>query len=345
MDENINISAFLIGASTMFFAIFAIHILWWRQNRSRFQTVLGCIMGVWALWNLKDLITTFPGMYTQNVLNWIMMIDGWSALTYTVFVAEVVMPGWVTLRKLARLSLPFAVFTLLYILWQDQWVIYAYTVFLWFYAWTVVIIGYVKMKRYLKYVHDNFSNIDDIDVSWLKPVFGFAIVSQLAWLFTTLYASITTDIIYYLLVILLWLMVLKYSWNFRPIVIESNNESERSANNKNELPFAEGVLERLMEEQQLYLKKDLTLSDLAEALGTNRTYVSKYLSQVLNQTFYDYVNQLRIERVSIPMMREHPEYKLDFVACESGFASISTFRRAFIKLTGQTPSQFVASKS
>ena len=140
-------------------------------------------------------------------------------------------------------------------------------------------------------------------------------------------------------------MVLKYSWNFRPIVIESNNESERSANNKNELPFAEGVLERLMEEQQLYLKKDLTLSDLAEALGTNRTYVSKYLSQVLNQTFYDYVNQLRIERVSIPMMREHPEYKLDFVACESGFASISTFRRAFIKLTGQTPSQFVASKS
>ena len=95
-----------------------------------------------------------------------------------------------------------------------------------------------------------------------------------------------------------------------------------------------------MEEQQLYLKKDLTLSDLAEALGTNRTYVSKYLSQVLNQTFYDYVNQLRIERVSIPMMREHPEYKLDFVACESGFASISTFRRAFIKLTGQTPSQF-----
>ena len=345
MDENINISAFLIGASTMFFAIFAIHILWWRQNRSRFQTVLGCIMAVWALWNLKDLITTFPGMYTQDVLNWIMMIDGWSALTYTVFVAEVVMPGWVTLRKLARLSLPFAVFTLLYILWQDQWVIYAYTVFLWFYAWTVVIIGYVKMKRYLKYVHDNFSNIDDIDVSWLKPVFGFVIVSQLAWLFTTLYASITTDIIYYLLVILLWLMVLKYSWNFRPIVIESNNESERSANNKNELPFAEGVLERLMEEQQLYLKKDLTLSDLAEALGTNRTYVSKYLSQVLNQTFYDYVNQLRIERVSIPMMREHPEYKLDFVACESGFASISTFRRAFIKLTGQTPSQFVASKS
>ena len=349
MDENINISAFLIGASTMFFAIFAIHILWWRQNRSRFQTVLGCIMAVWALWNLKDLITTFPGMYTQDVLNWIMMIDGWSALTYTVFVAEVVMPGWVTLRKLACLSLPFAVFTLLYILWNSQWVVYAYAVFLWFYAWTVVIIGYVKMKRYLKYVRDNFSNIDDIDVSWLKPVFGFAIVSQLAWLFTTLYASITTDIIYYLAAIGLWLMVLRYSWNFRPIVIHHEENDQKAAkygpSQTASSAIVEGLLERIVEEKQLYMVKNLTLSDLAQEMGTNRTYVSNYLSQVRGQTFYDYINQIRIEKKSVPLLREHPEYTLDYVASESGFASLSTFRRAFLKLTGKTPRKFMLADS
>lgn len=95
-----------------------------------------------------------------------------------------------------------------------------------------------------------------------------------------------------------------------------------------------------MEEQKLYLNKNLTLQELAMALGTNRTYVSNYLSQVRGQTFYDYINQLRIERASLPMMREHPEYKLEHIAQESGFASISTFRRAFIKLTGQTPSLY-----
>ena len=41
------------------------------------------------------------------------------------------------------------------------------------------------------------------------------------------------------------------------------------------------------------------------------------------------------------MLREHPEYTLDYVANESGFASISTFRRAFLKLTGKTPRQFI----
>jgi YesN/AraC family two-component response regulator len=101
------------------------------------------------------------------------------------------------------------------------------------------------------------------------------------------------------------------------------------------------VLERIVEEQQLYLVKKLTLTDLAAAMGTNRTYVSNYLSQVRGQTFYDYINQIRIEKKSVPLLREHPEYTLDYVANESGFASISTFRRAFLKLTGKTPRQFI----
>lgn len=337
-----NVSAFLVGVSTAFFAIFAIHILFFRKKRTRFQTVLGWIMAIWAVWNLKDVIITFPEMYRDEVLDWIMIIDGWSALTYTVFVFEVVMPGWVTLRKLFYLSLPFVIFTLLYMIEPAQWVIYAYAVFLWCFAWAVVGIGYVKVRRHIKYVRENFSNIDRIDVAWLKPVFAFAIVSQLAWLFTSLYATVFTDIIYYISTILLWLMVLHYSWNFRPVVVEKDMGEIDAAAQKNSLPIAEGQLEQMVEEQQLYLNSNLTLADIAKVLNTNRTYVSNYLSQVRGQTFYDYINQLRIERVSLPMMQAHPEYKLDYIAKESGFASISTFRRAFIKLTGQTPSQFIA---
>ena len=341
MADYINISAFLIGITTAFFTVFALHILFWRKGRTRFQTVLGCIMAVWAVWNAKDMITTFPGMYRQEVLDWILIIDGWSALTYTVFVFEVVMPGWVTRWRLFLVSLPFAVFTLLYIIWSEKWVINSYVVFLWFYAWAVVGIGYVIVRRHIKYVRENFSNIDRIDVAWLKPVFVFAIVSQLAWLFTSLYATVFTDIIYYISTIVLWLMVLHYSWDFRPIVVRKEGEDD-TASQKNLLPIAEGQLEQMVEEQRLYLNSNLTLADIAKVLNTNRTYVSNYLSQVRGQTFYDYINQLRIERVSLPMMQAHPEYKLDYVAKESGFASISTFRRAFIKLTGQTPSQFIA---
>lgn len=334
-----NISTFMVGASTAFFTIFALHIMFWRKRRTRFQCVLGCIMAIWALWCLKDLLFTFPDMYKPEVLNWIFVIDAWSALTYTVFVFEVVMPRWTTPARLGLLSLPFAAFTLLYYIWPVQQVIYAEAAFLWCYAWTIVGIGWVKVRRRIKYIRDNFSNIDHIDVAWLKSVFAFVIITQLLWLFTSLYATVLVDVVYYLSVILLWLMVLNYSWNFRPIDEELEHASHADAKSSVSV-IREGMLEQLVEEQQLYLKKNLTLADLAVAMNSNRTYVSNYLSQVRGQTFYDYINQLRIERVSVPLMREHPEYKLDFVAHESGFASISTFRRAFIKLTGQTPSQF-----
>ena len=99
-------------------------------------------------------------------------------------------------------------------------------------------------------------------------------------------------------------------------------------------------MEQTVEEQRLYLDKDLTLSELATAVGTNRTYLSDYFSNVKHITFYDYINQLRITKKSIPMMQEHPEYTLEHIASESGFNSISTFRRAFNKLTGVSPSQY-----
>lgn len=341
MENYMNILTFLIGGSTAFFAVFAVYILFWQKNRTRFQTVLGWIMAIWTLSNLKDIILTFPGMYTQHVLDWIMMIDGWGALTYTVLVFEVVMPRWTTLFRLSLMALPFALFTLLYYIWPAQEVIYAYSVFLWCYAWTIVGIGWVKARRHIRYVRENFSNIDRIDVAWLKPVFFFAIVSQLTWLFASLYGTVATDIVYYVSALVLWLIVLHYSWNFRPINVEK--EKEPAADilaQKSDSRIDEEELKQVMNEGQLYLNKNLTLNDLAHALKTNRTYVSSYLSQVRGQTFYDYINQMRIERVSMPLLQEHPEYTLDYVAEKSGFASISTFRRAFIKLTGQTPRQY-----
>jgi AraC-like DNA-binding protein len=336
-----NISALLIGISTAFFAIIAIYILFWHKERTRYQTVLGWIMTIWALTNLKDIILTFPGMYTPEILNWVMIIDGWGAMTYTIILFEVVMPRWTTPKRLALLSLPFALFTLLYIIWPVMEVIYSYAAFLWCFAWSIVIIGWIKVRRRISYVRENFSNIDRIDASWLKPVFFFAIVSQLTWLITSLIATVVTDIIYYASTLILWTMVLRYSWNFYPIPMEQFTEKSTDEKKSSVSVIEEGVLERVMEQQQLYMNKNLTLADLARELKTNRTYVSNYLSQVRGQTFYDYINQLRIERVSIPMLKEHPEYTLEYVSEKSGFASISTFRRAFIKLTGQTPRQFM----
>ena len=61
--------------------------------------------------------------------------------------------------------------------------------------------------------------------------------------------------------------------------------------------------------------------------------------------FYDYINAMRINKKSVPLMQEHPEYTLDYVAQQSGFNSLSTFRRAFRKYTGTTPGCYAPPES
>ena len=338
MYNGINISSFFIGVSTTFFAACSLYILVLHRERTRFQSVLGWIMAVWAVWNMKDIVITFPDMYTQRVLDWIMLIDGFSALTYTVFIFEVTIPGWTKLWKLLLLALPFALFAVAYGINPVGGIIYAYIVFLWCYAWGVVIIGYVKVRRYLNYIRRNYSDIEYIDISWLKPVFLFAIISQLSWLFTSLYASVFIDILYYLSTLALWAMVLHYSWHFQPVSIPA--EPTISTGTDNPLAISRETFVNIVVSKELYLDKTITLSDLAKAMNTNRTYMGRYLSKVCEQSFYDFINQLRIEKKSIPLMRTHPEYTLEYIAAESGFSSISTFRRAFHKFTGKMPSQY-----
>ena len=339
---EVTISSFLIGFNTAFFTIFAVHILVFRQKRTRFQTVIGIIMAIWGVMNIKDIILLFPGMYREDVLNWIIIIDGWMALTYLVFVFETTQPGWTTWRNLLPKMLPFGLFTAAFAVWPNQRVIIAYEFFLWFFAWAVVILGYIRYREYLKYVHDNYSNLENIDVSWLKPVFFFAIVSQLLWLFTSINSMIWTDIIYYLSTISLWLAVLYYTWNFHPIEVETYETA--TATSEKDCPFPV-MLEEVVEQQQLYLQADFNINDLCKAVGSNRSYVSSYLNKVIGLTFYDYINRLRIERQSIPMILNYPEYTIEHVAHKSGFSSISTFRRAFVKFAGVTPSQFKAKHS
>jgi AraC-like DNA-binding protein len=101
-----------------------------------------------------------------------------------------------------------------------------------------------------------------------------------------------------------------------------------------------------MLEQKLYLNPKLTLQDVCSAIGTNRTYLSDFLNNFLKTTFYDYVNELRIKTACEIMDSMTHENKRPIVeiAEVSGFNSISTFNRAFVKLMSTTPGQYIARK-
>ena len=93
----------------------------------------------------------------------------------------------------------------------------------------------------------------------------------------------------------------------------------------------EPLLKQYCEESQLYLQHDISVTELAKLIGTNRVYLSKYFASQ-GITYNTYINGLRIKHF-IKLYHEtiatFQPMKTKQLAYQSGFRSYSTFSAAF----------------
>ena len=99
----------------------------------------------------------------------------------------------------------------------------------------------------------------------------------------------------------------------------------------------EPLLQQHCIDTQLYLQHDLTLQQLAKAIGTNRYYLSQYFSNQ-GMTYNAYINNLRINHF-VNLYQEAVASQRSFtaqqLAFDSGYHSYSTFSLAFKQRMGQ----------
>ena len=95
----------------------------------------------------------------------------------------------------------------------------------------------------------------------------------------------------------------------------------------------------VMESQKLYKNCELKLSDLANAVGSNRRAVSDCINSQTGCSFNQYVNTFRTEHAK-RIIRQYPDRKLSDIYVESGFANETSFFRTFKALTGMTPKEW-----
>ena len=100
-------------------------------------------------------------------------------------------------------------------------------------------------------------------------------------------------------------------------------------------------MSRLIQEKELFLRKDLRVADIAQELATNQTYVSMLVNNLSGDNFATMIGGYRI-RYAQKLMREHPEMVHADVAEASGFASRTAFLRTFKAQTGLTPTEWKA---
>ena len=341
MAEVSTMSVFFIGLSVAYYAISA-YQLFGITNRSKLQGMLMWVMLFWRVSTLKDLLLFLPGFENGDMLRHIYFFDGYGAATVAVLLMEITKPGWTTALRYNMMSLPFIFFFVLHFFIHESWFDTFYTCFFWTYALAAMFIGLLRGISYTRYIRNNLSTIDEVEISWLWHIAIVFTVCQLVWYAVSDTLNPITDAIYYTLAIYCWHVVKTRVNRMNTLLLPLPQEMSEKVDNEEsipEYPFA-GKLEDIVETEALYLNIDLSLSDLVNRLNTNRTYVSRYFNDVLGTTFYDYINKLRIERAAIPLLKEGNIYTLEYIAQESGFKSISTFRRAFRKFTGHSASDY-----
>lgn len=99
---------------------------------------------------------------------------------------------------------------------------------------------------------------------------------------------------------------------------------------------------RAMEEKQLYLNPELTIDELASAVGSTSRMVSQTINSGFGKNFFDYVNTYRIAMAQ-RLFQENTDPKLTVleVMYQAGFNSKSSFNTQFRIRTGTTPSAYL----
>lgn len=144
-----------------------------------------------------------------------------------------------------------------------------------------------------------------------------------------------------------------YRRRFEKLMKDDN--SHRANNSKslnNEAPIiisndiVTDILKRLkrFEDNEDFLKDNVTLIALAKKMHTNSSYLSRVVNSHKLKSFSQYLNDLRVQYAVSKIKSDHVfrRYTVEAIASECGYNTAASFSRSFYKKTGIYPSFMIA---
>lgn len=98
---------------------------------------------------------------------------------------------------------------------------------------------------------------------------------------------------------------------------------------------------RYMTDRRPFLVPSFTLQDLANAVFTNKAYLSKTINHYSGKNFRQYVNYYRV-MYSMELFRNNMSLRVTQLSELSGFRSETSYFQSFKKVMGESPSAWCA---
>ncbi len=101
-------------------------------------------------------------------------------------------------------------------------------------------------------------------------------------------------------------------------------------------------LNKVMMEEEIFLKPNLSLIMLSETVKTSSNNLSWYLNTIENKSFYQYINEYRVKAfIEKIQNKEHFTKTVLALAFEAGFNTKSTFNKSFRSIMNDTPANYI----
>ncbi len=242
-------------------------------------------------------------------------------------------------------------------------------------------ITFCFLKRLNKTYKDNYSTLHKNNLEWYKYlIFGFAIIvviDSLCTLYELYYAVIPWNIgtlIAFIMVAMYLLLGYKGLFQSRILMpdfllnkIDSQDSNAAAQQKAYVQPPGEDLQElhikatarqldsfsqpeinelsqklmKLLRDEKIYLNEELSLTELSDRMAISNKKLSELLNQHLNTTFYNLINDYRINEVKRRLdAGDADKYTVVSIAYDSGFQSKASFYRIFKQREGISPSDY-----
>ena len=239
-------------------------------------------------------------------------------------------------------TIPYAVLWGLHLVYPNAYLIEIATAYILLLYVLFTLYMVYAVKQYGRWLRDNYADLEHKEVRWSYVLVIVLLLSIIIYGFDG--GNITIGYLVQFLGLALTGLLLWRVETLQQLDVMTTQGAEETPRepegvSTSNIPSDIGqLLERHCEDGQLYLQHDLSLSQLAQAIGTNHYYLSQYFTQQ-GMNYNAYINGLRI-RHFINLYHEAIATQRSFtaqqLANESGFRSYSTFGVAFKQRMGQT---------
>lgn len=133
----------------------------------------------------------------------------------------------------------------------------------------------------------------------------------------------------------------------KPLNPQTDKEKDKLREKKITMPdeTERMILEKLkvFEQSVKFINPAMSLAMLAGEADINTKYLSEVINKHYNDNYNTYINKLRVNYI-IEKLKNDPNYlnyKISYLAEESGFASHSSFTTVFRNIAGISPTEFI----